>query len=57
MAKSFLLFLPEEVHAAAKVRAAQEQITLASLIQRAILAYLRNEGGPSRQNQKRRKTK
>jgi predicted HicB family RNase H-like nuclease len=55
--KRYLLSLPEEVHAAAKVRAAQEQITLASLIQRAILAYLGNEGGPSRQNQKRRKTK
>jgi len=55
--KHYLLSLPEEVHAAAKVRAAQEKITLASLIQRAILSYLGNEGGPSRQSQKRRKTK
>ena len=47
--KHYLLSLPDEVHTAAKVRAAFQEITLGELIERAILSYLGNKGGAHRQ--------
>ena len=36
---------PDELHKEAKVRAAQEEITLKELVIRAIKAYLKKKGG------------
>ena len=55
--KRYLLSLPDEVHTAAKVRAAFQEITLRELIERAILSYIGNKGGAHRQKKTtRRKT-
>lgn len=50
--RRFLLTLEDELHLATKVRAIQEGITLGTLIKRAILAYLGNEGGAPRRQKK-----